>query len=362
MTASREARAAGLRAPHRTTADTDPGLAGGGPAASATDITQACDRLLDKVDSAFLDCVSDDVALLLAHAGEPDPRAALAERWRFDLRPGDGPPAVALPAPDVEDRVTRRTGWRLEWREVTDARDAVRAWHDQLRRGRPVLVVGDAFHLPWVPYFDHEHMDHGFVVSGIDGTVLHVVDPYDNVTEWGKAAPLSTTAVLTEVAPALTGGRWAVLERVGPGQPAHVPDLITANAGAIASAAVDGGAIARFLAGHRPLDGVTLPVLVLQTWLLARDRALHGLWLADNRSALHDLGVPGFADEFAQRVVSAWRAAEQATYLALRRVRRGRAAPQSALEAVAAVLHDEADLARRLLDHRPQPPTNRSRS
>src|SRR5258705_9758917 len=44
-----------------------------------------CGHLLPRVDSAYLDCVSDTLALLLAARGVADVLTPFACDWRFDL-------------------------------------------------------------------------------------------------------------------------------------------------------------------------------------------------------------------------------------------------------------------------------------
>ncbi|WP_433392213.1 BtrH N-terminal domain-containing protein [Micromonospora sp. KLBMP9576] len=307
-----------------------------------TDVAVPCGRFLSQVDGARLDCVSDALAVLLAARGVPDVRDPFARDWRFDLRAGPAPARVALPAPDQDDLLARRTGWRPRW-SATEPGTAADSWRAALREGAPVAVVGDAYHLPWLPYHGHEHMEHGFVVDGLDadGTV-HVVDPYENATEWGRAVPTATRVGLDTLAPALPGGRWAVLVAATTAPEAPDPRAqVAANVAAVRAAA-DSGAYERFVAAHAPAGRDELENLTLQTWLLARDRGLHARWLADLPAEAVD---PGFVARFAD-VERGWRRATETAYLALRRVRGGRRAPGAALDALRTVTAAEVDLAR----------------
>ena len=310
----------------------------------------SCARFLDRVDSAYLDCISDAIALVLAHAGVDDVRSPFAADWRFDLADRDGPwPRLDLPPADLTERLARRTGHTLSWHRLASLTEALPAWRDLLSAGTPVLVVGDAFGLPWVPYAGHEHMDHGFVLDNLDETehgeiLAQVTDPYDNTTEWGRAQPGTTTVPLGELAPALTGGRWGVLRQTGPPQAIDVAECLRASAGAVL-AARDRGDLQRFVDAHRPLDRAALENLTLQTWLLARNRALHGRWLGDVEPALAGLGLDDLPDRFDVTVIRAWRRASEASYLALRRLRGGRAVPPACLAAAAEATGAEADLA-----------------
>ena len=310
----------------------------------------SCARLLDRVDSAYLDCISDAVALVLAHAGVDDVRSPFAVDWRFDLADRDAPwPRLDLPPADLTERLAHRTGHTLSWHRLTSLTEALPAWRELLAAGTPVLVVGDAFGLPWVPYAGHEHMDHGFVLDDLDETehgeiVAQVTDPYDNTTEWGRAQPHTTTVPLGELAPALNGGRWGVLGRTGPSHAIDVAECLRTNAGAVL-AAQHRGDLQRFVDAHRLLDRAALENLTLQTWLLARNRALHGRWLADVASALPGLGLDHLPDRFDATVTRAWRRASEASYLALRRLRGGRTVPPACLAATAEATGAEAELA-----------------
>lgn len=294
-------------------------------------------ELLPRVDSAHLDCVSDDLALLLAHAGVADVRSPFAADWRLDIAPdAEGLPRVDLPPTDQAGILARHTGFTPRWHDLADDLDAaVPRWRAELDAGRPVLVVGDAYHLPWLPYHHNEHMPHGFVVEGVDDElVADVVDPYDNNTRYGRASPVATRARVTD----LVLSAWAVLDRVGRPEPPDPARQVRRNAAAIAAADS-----ARFPAAHAALDVPALENLALQTWLLARNRSLHGLWLAEH--------VPGeLPGLFDAEVVAGWRRVTEATYLALRRVHGGRAAPRSALTALDDVLARERAVAQRILD------------
>jgi Butirosin biosynthesis protein H, N-terminal len=301
-----------------------------------------CAPLLGRVDSADLDCVCDNVALLLAHAGVEDVRTPFALDWRFDLveRPG-GLPRLDLPPAGLPELLAERTGFTVEWRPVDGLEAAVEDWREALGRGEPVLVVGDAFDLPWVPYHGHKHLDHGFVVEGLEDGVAHVVDAYDNVTQWGRAEPLATTVPVGELAAALEHGKWTLLTRVGDAAPLDLDERLAANAAAILEAEAD-GAYRRFVEAHREPDEPTLDNLTLQTWLLARNRSLHARWLAGQE----DLG--DLAERFETEVVAAWRRAAETAYMALRRVSAGRQPPPAALQAAEAAVAAEPALAAEL--------------
>ncbi|HEY1570410.1 MAG TPA: BtrH N-terminal domain-containing protein [Pseudonocardiaceae bacterium] len=308
----------------------------------APDLSAACVDKLSLVDSELLDCVSDDLALALAVHGVDDVRAPFGVDWRFDLvDTGAEPPRLALPPTDQDVLLGERTGWQPRWHATTAPDADLSAWATELRYGRPVVLVGDAYHLPWLPYRGHEHMDHGFVLAGVRDDVALVVDPYDNATEWGRATPLSTELPAGELDAALADGRWAVLE------PAERRGAEQADDAAAIVSAAENGAYQQFLDGHAQAGVVELHNLSLQCWLLARSRGLHARWLTEHGQSTTDA-----VSRFAAEIVPAWRRASELAYVALRRVRSGRRAPTAALDAVRTAADNEVRLAREMLRRR----------
>jgi hypothetical protein len=300
-----------------------------------------CGHLLPRIASAHLDCVSDTLALLLAARGVADVLSPFGCDWRFELVPAQGRLGVALPPPDLGDRLAERTGYRPLW--TTVGRQAVEQWHQALSEGAAVSVVADAYHLPWVPYAGHEHMEHGFVVEGLAGSAVYVVDPYDNATEWGRAVPQCLETSLATLEPALRDARWCVLKPTAASDPIDPIATVVGNARAIAAS---GEEYQAFAAQYAVPDEAALHHLALQTWLLQRNRALHAQWLATNKTIWVRTTA---ADRFAP-VPQAWQRAAESAYLALRRVRTGRAVPAGAKQSLQHALDTERAAAAGLLD------------
>lgn len=153
---------------------------------------------------------------------------------------------------------------------------------------------------------------------------------------------MTTEVPLRDLVAMVAGGTWAVLVEAGTAHAVDVPDQLRANASSIIEAERS-GVCARFLDGHRELALEAVENLGLQTWLLARNRALHQLWLADT-------GAAELAGSFGDDVVRCWRRATEMAYVAMRRVRGGRAAPPSLLIAVENAFAQETAMARRILE------------
>jgi hypothetical protein len=307
-----------------------------------------CAPLLTKVESSLLDCVSDNLALLLAHAGFPDVNAPFARSWRFavvePVSVGE-PPRLDLPPSDLDATLLRDTGFAMQWLHDESVPAALPAWTAELSAGRPVLVLADAYGLPWLPYAGHEHMTHSFVVEGITDEGVAVVDAYRNATQWGTAEPGAWTVPVDVIATATAGGvRWGWLGRVGEPAPMEPLEQVRTNADAILAAARDGH-YRRFLDAYRNCAAGELAVLATQTWLLARSRALHHRWLTDVAATPGAAGPADLADEFHRRVVTGWQRAATSVYVGLRRALAGRAVPTDQAVLLGEVCTAEVDLA-----------------
>ena len=321
---------------------------------SAAAVSVPCGHLMTRVDSAHLDCVSVNLALLLACEGVADVRTPFAHEWALRLVDG-GRDDIApdLPPRSQPRSLERFTGYAPRRHPVGSLAEAVTAWRAELSGGRPVLVEADAFSLPWVPYHGREHMSHGFVVDGIGAgpdPVLDVVDPYENNTRWGRAAPTTTSIRSSRLADAVRGGSWTVVVPAGGARTADPEIEIVRNCASIVAAAGDGTADRlRAAAGDTSVSG--LHRLALWGWLFTRARELHLLWLG---AAPDDAGatVRPFAHVLGAEVVPRWRRLQEVTYIAVRRAEAGRSVPDSVPSALADVLDAEVAVARSVIGTR----------
>jgi hypothetical protein len=283
---------------------------------------------LDGVDSALLDCLDDNLAVLLRHAGVADVRAPFGHQWHFERAAGDGEPVVRREPSTAS--IARWTGWAAASVDLDpEAWPVAAAEYLVSGRGRPLLLGGDAFHLPWLPYAGHAHQEHSFVIEAVDTARgrVRVVDAYANKTQWGEAVPLRTVVSASDVEAAV--GQWRALVLDGP----RVPDppepdaVLDANAEAMAG---DGAAaLISYADDHeaRTRDLESFELFVLGCWTLARSRGLHALWLAD-------VGPADIAAAFAADVVPLWRQATEMAYVGWRRASRGKAPATSSFDLV----------------------------
>ncbi|MFI1726745.1 acyl carrier protein [Streptomyces sp. NPDC020489] len=183
-------------------------------------------------------------------------------------------------------------------------------------------VIADAYHLPWVPYRGHSHMDHSFLLDRDPSGRAVVRDGYHNDTPYGPARPGTWTLTEEELAAALPDG-------------AHVYGLTRAGVpqDAIEAVPATAAAVESYVRAYRehPDREQALAQLTLETWLLARTRRLH----AARRAT--DANPPAVEEH-----LTAWGKLAEQTFLAHRRVQRGRPEPTGPLERLPALLHADA--------------------
>lgn len=314
----------------------------------------------DRVDSAYLDCLNDNLAVLLDHLGVADLRTPFACQWFFDFEPQRQPHSLLLERVAVEDLIREQAGCTIT-RHRLDNQSAVAICEDYLQQGQPVLLFGDAYLMPWLPYFGREHMEHSFIIDGIsaDRQLLHIVDAYENRTEWGRAAP-TATCLPTQALQRLTEGlEWPnagmllVLRKTLPTCPPDTIELLQCNAAQISAQQVQ-QPVARFSQYYRAAaqDPAVAKEFALACWLVARARAYHQLWLADRAREQPELLDQRFVELFSEAVVEPWQRVSEFAYILLRRVSRGRAAPDSCFEMLEQTVQpNEIRVAQELAQH-----------
>jgi acyl carrier protein len=267
---------------------------------------------VDSVHAGLLDCVQANLAVLADHhhaaGAHLNLGATLRLRWRIE--PGGLPtvePSLAEHVAAAEDLL----GLVVRDRATVTGAELV----EQVRGGEFVFVIADAYELPWVPYFGQRHMEHSFLL-GADFTVI---DAYANETPWGTATP----------------GRWKLSRDQLAVRKAEVIHFDRAGTGLPRPAvSVEDTCFDGYLSVYEscPDRLRALDRLTLETWLLARSRKLHA------RFREHD-GFPLDAEQRAH--LDRWDALVEQTYLAFRRVSRGRGEPASVVRRLGDVI--EAD-------------------
>ncbi|SMD22988.1 hypothetical protein [Kibdelosporangium aridum] len=268
------------------------------------------------VRSHLLDCIQANLAVLADRWHGPDTHLALGAALRFRPRTTeDGLPTVE---PEMVPQVTEAcalTGMTVDARARFTTPGQLR---DLAERNTSLYVVADAFEMPWLPYFGQRHMDHSFLVEPV-GEKAIVVDAYHNQTQWGSASPGTWEL------------QWDELPHRGRVMALSPRDVETPHP------VVQVEPPARYLAAYDdyPDRQRSLDRLCVETWLLARSRALHAAFLA-----AHGTRVP---DEHLRR----WELLAGQAFVAMRRVQRGHAEPPGLLSTLAALLAADPEMFRK---------------
>jgi acyl carrier protein len=290
------------------------------------------DGVLAGLHADALDCLQTTVALVADRAHGRGTHLALGSRWRFPVRSAAGGFAVQVPLQDRLAEASRLLGMCVGTPRGPLDGAAVRA---HVAEAGAAYVVADAYALPWLPYAGHQHMPHSFLLERAhDGHA--VVDGYRNDTEWGPARPGVWQLSAAEVDQALTMGALVVDVASGASPPRLDATAVLAdNAARARDAEPDiAGYTATALARLDQPNGID--GLVLDIWLLARERLLHAAWLARiDRAAA--------AEVFAR--VEEWQRLAAQSYVTMRRTRRGGPPNTALVDDVGRSLRADAALA-----------------
>jgi acyl carrier protein len=294
------------------------------------------------VHADALDCLQSSLALLADRAFGGGTHLALGQEWRLPIAETV---AVGHLQPTLLDRLGQAERIGLHARAPRGPADA-RETLAEVDGGATLYLVADAYELPWVPYTRRQHMPHSFLLEpGENGYV--VIDGYHNDTEWGQARPGAWALPLATIDRILASGAVTVTVRPAAPPPprdgsgpaaAQVASVIAANAAAAGRAGDD---IDRYVDAlrHHADQPDAMQRLVLDIWLLGRERLLHSLWLGGHPAA-------ALVAQHAQ----SWRQLAAQSYLAMRRSRRGQPMGSAVLDDVAKQLHADARLAMDLAD------------
>lgn len=284
-----------------------------------------------------LDCLQTTISLIADRCHGPGTHLALGARDGLAVFPRAGFTSLQ---PSVEDRLAEAS-------ELLDLRVAGR-WPgvdasslSQLMAEHPfLLVIADAYYLPWVPYAGHEHMWHSFLLAAAGKSRMLVVDAYHNDTAWGAARPGQWEVPASQLASMLTGGAEALA--VTPGSPPELDAgaVLAGNAARLAAAVP---LVRDYLAAatDRLVTMTDVQQLVLDIWLVQRTRKLHAAWLS---AVGHDKA----AAEVGARAED-WHDLATQSYVTLRRVQQGRPAGPGLVNRMATLISLDAALARELV-------------
>lgn len=260
--------------------------------------TAACAQALTGVEAHSYDCIQSNLAVLADAAHGRGTAHRMGAQLLIEPRPsGDG---LYTMDPDPADEATRCAALVGLLADGPDLAVAAGQLRDAVGT-QPCYAVGDAFEMPWLPYYRQAHMPHSFLVAAA-GPDAWVLDAYDNQTEWGAAEPGSWRRPWSELDFPVRLWRW---------QPAPL--------GPSADRRSERRGIEDYLAALRnhPDRARAWDQFAIDTWLLARRHRLFAHAYPD--------------DPAAEQVAERWERLAADAFLGLRRVRRGRPEPAEPL-------------------------------
>ncbi|MGC5287766.1 acyl carrier protein [Micromonospora sp. DT231] len=267
------------------------------------------------VRTELLDCIQANLAVLADRWGEPARHLALGATLRFQPRPGpDGLPTVDPPVRQHLAELTGHVGLvaRHEHRHLDPTGQRALA-----ERAAVVYAVGDSYHMPWLPYAGHSHMEHSYLVA-LHGEEALIGDAYDNETAWGAARPGDWTLPWTRLPMADLAVVYTITDDYRPPSPSVRLDDPAAYLEAYARCGDPVAAARR---------------LTAETWLMSRARKLHAAYRLHRGESLD-----------AEAHLRRWDQLTATAFIALRRVERGRPAPGTLLTDLAAALTADRDV------------------
>jgi hypothetical protein len=289
-----------------------------------------------RVDADALDCVAVNVAVLLDFLGIADVRTPFAAEWHFAFEPANEAAHLRLTRSSLMEAVRRYCGCIIEPHAVTLGETTADELSRLAARG-PFLVFGDAYHMPWLPYVGHQHMEHSVIVAGAGDDDMRIVDAYVIRTEWGDSQPIATSVpacILIDSMKALVSERRGIawtIRRTNPVPQIDLMAILGDNVDEIVRALAQRHALRSFARHYQERSGelAALRDFTLNCWLVARARQLHARWLQDRARDCPDLVSTEFAENFDTAVVRPWQKTSEFAYISLRRRQSGRLPPDA---------------------------------
>jgi hypothetical protein len=220
------------------------------------------------------------------------------------------------------------------------------------------MVYGNQYNMKWVPYYRHEIASHPFIVDGLGQGVYHVLEAYQNTSDWGECSPTELWITDNELAEAvetlegpLNGIMIYLSERREPVEADPVDDIRVNSAGILREVGEqDGlGALSRRFR-QESTDLQAMKLFDLSCWELTRSRSCHLRWLR-LQSAADSRICDDLPDRFEAEVVTPWRRALQFAHLGFKRVEAGARPPMVSFDLIEKdITTAEVSLAQEMLD------------
>lgn len=306
-------------------------------------------------DAPNLNCDNANVSALAQYYGIKEPSSPVGCQWHFSQpRPGKLPTILRTPTLRA---FAVRTGLVFRRSRLDPA-----SYYDRVRElvlgGVPVMVYGNQYNMKWVPYYRNEVASHPFIVDGLDSGRYHVLEAYQNTSDWGECSPSElwiSDAELVDAVETLEGPlRGVMIHLSGRREPVEADpvDDIRANAAAILRGVGEQGGLGTFSRRFRrqAVDPQAMKLYDLSCWELTRSRSCHLRWLR-LQSAVDSRIPADLVDRFEEELVALWRRALQFAHLGFKRVEAGATPPMVSFDLVEKdIAAAEVSLAQEMLD------------
>ncbi|MGF7050447.1 hypothetical protein J2T13_004985 [Paenibacillus sp. DS2015] len=276
---------------------------------------------LGGVDTNYLDCVCDNIAVLLQNKGIEDANDIFASSWYFDFSIEQNYDVPSLDFMSLSDRLLRYTGYNFT-RNIFYSKSYRETIYELLKLERPLIVFGDTYYMPWLAYYEKEHHEHTCIISGIDlqKDTVTIIDAFQNRTPWGDISPQIVEVPIEALVRAIEYLRtpeyrsyYYLLKENDP-DPISYIHILNTNQKLILQKVMKENTIHQFSNYYREkfLDHEEAQKFVLSCWLSARARANHYKWLSklDNNLISDDL-----IKKFNKNIVLPWRQVSEYSFI-----------------------------------------------
>lgn len=277
---------------------------------------------LDSRPGQFLDCITGNFGLVLA-INQIDQHEIFGSLWYrgFDYDPASSRATTA----SMEDAFRQRLQVKTNI-TISEHKGALSP-----ERGDWAILVGDAYYMPWTPYYKQVHMEHGLSAVALDHETIYA-DPYDTATAFGAAHPILLDRLPKETSSHIFYTHYVhEFESIKTTQP---PTFDVYN-GTMLDAE-------RYVAQFS--DSVMdLNALATDIWMILRARNATTQWTTTGTNQIGQLNT-----ELNEILLPAWEKANEQCYLALRRAQRNKPVPPSYKFSVIEALNMDDEIVRRM--------------
>ncbi|RJX37517.1 hypothetical protein D3P09_21275 [Paenibacillus pinisoli] len=269
---------------------------------------------MDGVDTSNLDCIHDNIAVLLHHGGILNADHIFASTWYFDFIADETAVTPIVPKLDylaLPERISY-AGFELTEKKFREG-DYISTITDLLAQGNPLIVFGDAFYMPWLHYYSREHHEHTIIIAGINSATkkIAIIDAFQNLTPWGtihrQKKEISLTVLIEAIEKLQTTKRksYYLLNKIGPQTSLGNEIIMNINSERIIQKVGEEQTISKFSSYYKErfMSREYLDQFVYSCWLTARARVNYHKWMSYIDSKMNTVSL---INEFYETIVKPW--------------------------------------------------------